>query len=956
VTMAGGTPVGTSTSADLFRLAWEMTGGCLFVISPAGIIRSSFGDMAGLLGTEGATTPAGQHFGDIWQSSDHSAVSDAVAAAAQGRTAAVDCTPAGTSLAGRRWRCTLGPQPTEAEGFPGVLAVCKDVTEEHAAAAALDKRQTLHEALIEATSEIVWHYDAVAGAKDRRGWAEFTGGCTDPGGEFGWLAFVHPDDRQPIRARIAEATATGRPYTVEYRLLHHSGEWRWVDDHAVPIVDPTGATTDWVGIVTDIHARRVTEGDLRRGEQQLRMAIEATGLGIWDVDIATDAREWSSELKEMLGLPPGTVASEQVLLERVHPEDRSAVIGHNAVTFRQTGRQNSATFRIIRGDTGEIRWIRSQGNVLLDHEGRPVRRIGTFQDITDQHETRQALRLALRRYEALIAATSEIVWHANATQEVGDGTGWTEFTGQTPGAANGDGWLDSVHPDDRAVAKRTCEEALAAGTPYTNEYRLRHVSGEWRWVIDRVVPLRDDDGSVTEWVGIISDIHKRKTAEDKIRRAAHTDDLTGLGNRALFQISLDRAIERAADGTLVALLLIDLDRFKEVNDTLGHDAGDAVLRTVAARLADSVPPGSTIARLGGDEFGVILPAARGAEEVEDVAGAILAELKQTMWFADRELDCSATIGLAIYPLQDADPSALLKNADIALYAAKSAGRGQVFAFRPAMRLELDRRIAVLRNAKDALARGAIVPFYQPKVSLADGRIVGFEALLRWWDGSRLQSTGSMQEAFSDHDLSARIGTRMLERVTDDMQVWVEQGVRFGHIAINVAAPELHQPSFVASVMDSLAQRGLSPDMLELEITESVLIENGNQAVARTLKALHAAGVAISLDDFGTGYASLTHLKKFPVSWLKIDRSFVSNLECDKDSAAIVQAVLGMARNIGIKVVAEGVETEWQYRFLQQNACDVAQGFLIAKPMAASRVPYFLASRALPRVRLVSASS
>ena len=605
-------------------------------------------------------------------------------------------------------------------------------------------------------------------------------------------------------------------------------------------------------------------------------------------------------------------------------------------------------FRIIRGDSGETRWIRSQGRAVLDAAGAPLRRIGTFQDVTDQHETRQALRLALRRYEALIAATSEIVWHASADQMSGDGRGWTEFTGQTADEANGDGWLKSVHPDDQARAKRTCEEALAAGRAYTNEYRLRHVGGDWRWVLDRVVPLVDDDGRLAEWVGIISDIHDRKTAEDRIWQAAHTDELTGVANRTLFQASLDRAIDHAdRTGGIVGLLVVDLDRFKEVNDSLGHDAGDAVLRTVAVRLAEYVPHGATIARLGGDEFGVILPVADAAS-IAAIAAEVLASLKQPLQFSGRDLDCSASIGYAVYPAQDPSPSALLKNADIALYEAKAAGRGQALAFDPSMRRELDRRLAVLRHAKDALARDAIIPFYQPKMSLADGRIIGFEALLRWTDESGLRLPGSIQEAFGDYELAARLGARMLEKVVADMRAWTQAGIAFGHVALNAAAPEFHREGFADAILATLAGAGLPPGSLEIEVTESVLLENRSETVVGALRTLNAAGVAIALDDFGTGYASLTHLKRYPVSWLKIDRSFVSSLETDKHSAAIVEAVLGLAHNIGIRVVAEGVETQGQFQFLQRHRCDAAQGFLLAKPMAGSRVQNFLANWGRPK--------
>nr|WP_245496556.1 EAL domain-containing protein [Lichenibacterium ramalinae] len=265
-----------------------------------------------------------------------------------------------------------------------------------------------------------------------------------------------------------------------------------------------------------------------------------------------------------------------------------------------------------------------------------------------------------------------------------------------------------------------------------------------------------------------------------------------------------------------------------------------------------------------------------------------------------------------------------------------------------MRDDLRRRVDVLRSAKEALNRDAVLPFYQPKVSLQTGKVVGFEALLRWRDASGLRSPSDLQEAFADPDLACRLGSRMLSRVVADMRVWTERGVPFGHVALNAGAPELHRADFADGILQALAHAGLRTDQLEIEVTEGVLLDDATVAVTRALKVLSGAGVAISLDDFGTGYASLTHLKRFPVSWLKIDRSFVSNMEADKDAQVIVRAVIGLAHNLGLKTVAEGVETRSQLDFLADVGCKLAQGYLFAKPMAAAEVPTFLAGwRASP---------
>jgi EAL domain-containing protein (putative c-di-GMP-specific phosphodiesterase class I) len=288
-----------------------------------------------------------------------------------------------------------------------------------------------------------------------------------------------------------------------------------------------------------------------------------------------------------------------------------------------------------------------------------------------------------------------------------------------------------------------------------------------------------------------------------------------------------------------------------------------------------------------------------------------------------------------------------------MYTVKKAGGGQATPYASWMRDDVQRRVSELSNAREALARNAIIPFYQPKISLRDGRIVGFEALLRWTDPSGVRSPGAINEAFDDPDLAVKLGRRMLDRVVSDMAAWQVASVQFGHVALNLAAHEFQDPGLAARILSTLSAARLEPGQLEIEVTEGVFMEDASEVVGTTLRSLDEAGIAISLDDFGTGYASLTHLKKYPVSWLKIDRSFVSNVETNPDSAAIVKAVVGLAQSIGIKVVAEGVETERQWRFLKERNCEVAQGFWLAKPMIGSRVPHFITNWAPLRIGVLA---
>jgi diguanylate cyclase (GGDEF)-like protein/PAS domain S-box-containing protein len=499
-----------------------------------------------------------------------------------------------------------------------------------------------------------------------------------------------------------------------------------------------------------------------------------------------------------------------------------------------------------------------------------------------------------------------------------------------------------VHVDDQERALAAISAHLAGkGPAFEAEYRVRTGDGSWRWLLDRGrVIARDHRGRPLRAVGIRTDITERKTAEELTTWRAGHDTLTGLANRALFQAELECALESASrTGGIVGVLMLDLDRFKQVNDTYGHDVGDELLRMVADRLQRATRGSDIVARLGGDEFAVILPTLGTRGSIARPAEAIMAALKRPFLHQGRELDSRASVGVTLYPDDGATAGELLKNADMALYEAKARGRGCCVAYRPGMRRSLEKHVRIAQAARDALSKNRVGAYYQPKVCLKSGRVVGFEALLRWRgpDG-RLRAPSSLASAFADQHLAGALGDRMLKTIIDDMRRWQDQGVDFGHVALNTAESELGDENFADKVLRRLADAGLDPRCLEIEVTENVFIGRAAERVRGNLEAFEAAGVGIALDDFGTGYASLTHLKSYPVSTLKVDRSFVRDIESDRGDAAIVRAVIALGRSLGKVVVAEGVETEAQAAFLRAEGCPLAQGFLYAPALAAGRVP------------------
>jgi diguanylate cyclase (GGDEF)-like protein len=392
------------------------------------------------------------------------------------------------------------------------------------------------------------------------------------------------------------------------------------------------------------------------------------------------------------------------------------------------------------------------------------------------------------------------------------------------------------------------------------------------------------------------------------------------------------------------LLVMDLDHLKQINDRFGHDAGDALLKEFAQRLRSIVRSTDTIARLGGDEFAVILPEIAEEGDVAAMADAILARMQEPLKRDGKLLDCRTSIGGAISVGFGTSPEELQKQADLALYRSKTSGRGAFKMFVTTMREESQRTASALEVAARAVASDWIVPFYQPKVVLATGALGGFEALLRWHHPrTGIQSPEKIAPAFNDTELGTAIGERMRSCILKDMRGWLDAGLPFGRIAINASAAEFRRDNYAERVLDDLRRMDVPARCLEVEVTESVFLGSGAEFVERALRTLSVEGVTIALDDFGTGYASLSHLKRYPVDAIKIDRTFVNGLETDADDAAIVRALLSLGRNLGIEVVAEGVESAFQATLLQRMSCDLVQGYHFGRPMPAEDVTPFVTS-------------
>lgn len=500
-------------------------------------------------------------------------------------------------------------------------------------------------------------------------------------------------------------------------------------------------------------------------------------------------------------------------------------------------------------------------------------------------------------------------------------------------------WAALWPTETRVEARKAVRAAAAGAWSRFTACRLRR-DGSSSWWDVALSPIAGGEGGPTSLAATMKDVTDRELAQEQLRWAANHDPVTMLPNRSHFQQQLEAEFAAAtASGGSFSLLLLDIHGCKSIDEPLGVEAADALMSDMASRMRAGIRRGDFAARIGGQDFAVILGGISNEQHLTAAAEAIFDRVSEPYFHEGTKLECQVTIGASIFPQHGATRPELTKNAETALQTARETGRGSLRVFEAALRCEMQRHDSMLSLARHALRDNRVVPFYQPKVDLRDGTLYGFEALLRWRHPTLgIQSPETIQAAFQDDRLAAAISNRMIAMILADMRLWLDAGIEFGHVAVNAAAAEFRRGDFAERLLGQLNSAGIAPERLQLEVTEGVFLGRGAEHVLRALKAMSAAGIQIALDDFGTGYASLSHLKQFPVSTIKIDRSFVSDLHEDAGDEAIVRALVGLGRNLGVDVVAEGIETPAQSAYLRKHLCTYGQGYLFGAAEAADAVP------------------
>ena len=740
-----------------------------------------------------------------------------------------------------------------------------------------------------------------------------------------WSDIIVPEDRRMQGRTVQQALADGQPYEIEYRITDATGTERWVSENGQPQKDDASGAS-WIdGIIADISERKYNEMRIEALLAEQSAILDNVMFGVMFV---RDRRVVSvnRRAEELFGYPSAEMAGQSIAIVFTSRADYEAA-GTAQYQAMMLEKDFSEERQYKRRD-GSLFWCLVSGRALdpaHPNEGS----IWVYADVSERRQAEEKLRLSAAVLEHIADGVMVIGLDGRI---VAVNPAFSLITGYAEAEALGQNFsLSSSQRHDANFFQLMWAELGATGF-WRGEIWNQRKNGEMYLEWLTVSAVRDDLGATTHYVGVFSDITQIKESQEKLDYMAHHDPLTALPNRLLFHDRLMHAVQRAArNDEQLAILFIDLDRFKNVNDTLGHHIGDELLKQVAAALEKRLRDGDTLARLGGDEFIVLLENVEGEFGAGHVAEKLMAMFEEPFMVSDYELFVTGSVGISLYPNDATDLNMLIRNADVAMYQAKARGRNGYQFYAPSMTGEGVERLRLETMLRRSIEKNEIFLNYQPQVEIDTGRLIGVEALVRW-ENPELGVVTPIRfiPLAEDTGFINQLGKWVLFEACRQMIRWQEAGLYVPKIAVNLSVKQFERGSIVNMVADILAETGLAPNRLQLEVTESVIMNTGDALVF--INDLHSIGVGLAIDDFGTGYSSLAYLKQLPVQTLKIDRSFIKDISTDANDEAIAIAIIQLGKSLNLSVIAEGVETQEQAAFLLQHGCNLAQGYFYSRPV------------------------
>ena len=835
----------------------------------------------------------------------------------------------------------------DANKIIGVVLVFRDITQEHELKNSLNENALRLQRVIDASMDAVIVIDEQGMISEWNPAAE---------NMFGWSyaeiikQLIHeliiPKEfrkrhLQGIRRLIGDDKTSFTSKRIESLALHRDG-------HTFPIeLAMTSIKTEngWVfnAFIRDLSDHKKNEKLINKHSVLLRETQRIAKLGYWELDLVNGVLEWSDEIFRMFGLDPATSEpSYELFINKIHPEDRERVD-----TAYSESLKNKQPYNIIhRIVTNKgIRVVHEQCDTNYGDDGKPKRSLGLVQDITERVDNLDELRLAATMFRThagiLITEKDGTIARVNPAFEKMTGYSSKELAGKNPRVFKSDKQSKDFY---EVMWNKLIATGMWQGELW-NKRKDGTLYAEWL----TITAVKDEAGEVTNYVCTSQDITERKHAETQIEYLVYHDDLTDLANRRLLSDRLQQNIVTCKrNNEFGAVLVLDLDNFKDLNDSLGHSVGDAVLRGVASRLKETVREGDTVARLSGDEFVVVLSSvgkdsSKIGIDVQTIAEKIRSSLSQPYKIKDGQCFSNASIGITLFPENSDDIDDILKHADTALYRAKEQGRNAVCFYQPSMQAEVDERLAICDGLRNAIENNEFVLHYQPQVN-SRGELLGAEALIRWLHPEQgMISPDKFISVAEDTGLIVDIGHWVLQEAARQVAEWHSAGIcknQTLRLSVNVSPRQFSQKDFVAKTLNVFKGAAVSPDCIELEVTESMLIHDLDD-VSKKMQELRSQGFRISIDDFGTGYSSLAYLKKLSLDQLKIDQSFICDITNDDNDAVVVETIIAMARHLGLSVIAEGVENQEQLDFLIEKGCNAFQGYYFYRPLNAENFAVFI---------------